>query len=348
MIRIIFLPLVLFLSLPSPVHSQDAAAAADGSTAAEVALVTSLSGSAVRISAAEEHPLELGGSLQAGDEVHVKSGNAALVFLRGDYLSLEAGERLTLGTTLEESRIVTGGDTRGLAVEDGLSVAEEGVDPGSGREVWQSQLATVSSIRADAGVITVAPRLTISDPNPLFTWFDTDTSAAGTERSYTLGLYDAKGALIAQQQVRGTTGALNSFRFPQAPRDFLPEARRHYSWILVPAGTQLPAGPQDASFVFVDQAGLEAARAKRAQLEELQRTGRLDISSLHMLLSRYYLDERERLFADAIPHLIALDALSGGSTYVREQLAGMFLRFGNQVSTLAPRILRSTVKIGTP
>jgi hypothetical protein len=116
----------------------------------------------------------------------------------------------------------------------------------------------------------------------------------------------------------------------------------------VPAGTRLPAGPQDATFVFVDQAGLNAAAAKRAQLEDLQRTGQVDASSLHMLLSRYYLDDRERLFADAIPHLISLDALPGGNAYAREQMAAMFLRFGNQVSTLAPRILQSTVKLGTP
>ena len=346
------LTVLLFMFITVPAAGQDSGTPAGGAAAEsqqpDVAMITSVSGKAVFFTAGEEMPLELGVRLREGDEVVVTSGRAALVFLAGDYLALGEGERLTLGPSLEESTVEQGGGTRGLGADDGTNVAAGGVDAGRKRYRWQSQLASVSSIRADAAVIAVAPRLTISDPNPVFCWFDTDTASGDAERSYTLALYDAEGARIATEQVRGRSGVLNSHRFAAPPAGLKALPRTHYSWTVIPAGGTVPEGRQDATFVYVDAAGLDAAAAQRQRMQQLGEGGQVDDASMHLLLSRYFLDERERLFADAIPHLIALQSQPGGGAYAREQLAEMFLRFGNQVSVLAPRILQATVQLSAP
>ncbi|GEM_PF-1237694 len=347
-----FITVLTIMLTAVPAVAQEGAAT-DGENSPEaqqpdVAMVTSVSGTATCFTGGEELPLELGVRLREGDEIVVKSGRAALVFLAGDYLALSEGERLTLGPSLEESTVEQGGGTRGLSADDGTNVAAGGVDAGRKRYRWQSQLASVSSIRADAAAIAVAPRLTISDPNPVFCWFDTDTASGDAERAYTLVLYDADGARIATQQVRGRVGVLNSHRFAAPPTGLTASPRTHYSWTVIPAGETIPEGRQDASFVYVDEAGLAAAAAHRQRIAQLHESGQVDDASMHMLLSRYFLDERERLFADAIPHLIVLQSQHGGGTYAREQLAEMFLRFGNQVSVLAPRILQSTVLLSAP
>ena len=343
---------LLFILIAVHAAGQDGGTAADAAAAdagqPDVAMVTSVSGKAACFTGGEELPLELGARLREGDEVVVTSGRAALVFLAGDYLALGEGERLTLGPSLEESTVEQGGGTRGLGADDGTNVAAGGVDAGRKRYRWQSQLASVSSIRADAAVIAVAPRLTISGPNPVFCWFDTDTASGDAERSYTLVLFDAEGARIATEQLRGRAGVLNTHRFANLPAGLRALPRTHYSWTVIPAGETVPEGRQDATFVYVDAAGLEAAAAQRQRIAKLHDSGQMDDASMHMLLSRYFLDERERLFADAIPHLIALQSQPGGGTYAREQLAEMFLRFGNQVSVLAPRILQSTVWLSAP
>jgi hypothetical protein len=321
-------------------------AIADDEPAEEVALVTSVTGNASLISGSEEGALELGARLRVGDEIRVDEGSVSVVFLAGDFVSLEAGERLVLGGTLEESTLSEGGSTRGLNPNDGMTLAADGVDSGPNDGVWQSQLASVSGIRADVTVIAVAPRLAVSDPSPVFFWYDADSSAAGAVKQYTLLLRDAEGKTIARQAVTGNGSTLNSFRFATPPVGFKAEARWHYTWTVIPEGVTDPVGALDAGFVYVDGAGLEGSQQHRTRLDSLQKAGSIDKSSYHMLMSRYYLDERERLFSDAIPHLTALAALPTGEQYARSQLARIFLRFGNQVSTLAPRILESTVKFG--
>ncbi len=311
----------------------------------EVALVTSVAGAATLRSGEEEVPLALGMKLREGDMLTVTGGDIALVFLSGEYLAMKNGEQLTLGATREASTLVSAAGTRGLGPDDGMTVAAAGVDAGQDDDFWQAQLASVSGIRADAALIAVSPRLTLSDPNPLFCWFDTDTAAGTAERSYRIVLRDSHFETIAEQQVRGRPGRLCCFRFDQAPKGFDPSARRHYSWSILPLDALPGKGILDAVFVYVDKAGLEDARAHAAGLQRMFEVGSIDLSSLHMLLSRYYLDERERLFADAVQHLRALDDLAGGSAFAREELAHMFLRFGNQVSTLAPRILQTDIPI---
>ncbi|MDT8323458.1 MAG: hypothetical protein RRA94_05040 [Bacteroidota bacterium] len=335
-----FLPALLFVLIlwQVPAHA--------GEPGREVALVTSVAGAATLRSGGEEAALTLGMQLREGDVVVVTGGNVALVFLTGEYLALKAGDQLTLGSTLGESTLTEAGGTRGLGPDDGMTVAADGVDAGQDDDFWQAQLASVSGIRADAALIAVSPRLTLSDPNPLFCWFDTDTAAGMTERSYRIVLRDSHYETIAEQEVRGRPGQLCCYRFASSPRGFHPSPRRHYSWTILPLDVVPARGILDAVFVYVDEAGLEDARAHAAGLQRMLEVGSIDRSSLHMLLSRYYLDERERLFADAVQHLRAVDSLAGGSPYARQELARMFLRFGNQVSTLAPRILRRDTPIG--
>ena len=312
----------------------------------EVALVTSVSGAGTLRRGEAEAELELVMLLHDVDDLSVTEGEVALVFLTGEYISLKGGDRLSLAPTPAASTLSSADATRGPSPDDGLTVAADGVDAGQDDEFWQAQLASVSGIRADVAVIAVAPRLTVSDPNPMFCWFDTDTTAGRVERSYRIVLRDSHYETIAEQVVRGSTGTLSCFRFETKPKGFDPSARKHYSWTILPQGAEAAKGILDAVFVYVDENGLQDARAHAAGLQRMFELGSIDRSSMHMLMSRYYLDERERLFADAIPHLRALDALSGGSSgYSRQQLAHMFLRFGNQVSTLAPRILLETVRI---
>lgn len=314
----------------------------------DVALVTAVSGKAVLLQTDGEIPLVLGMRLQAGDEIRVESGTAAVVFLTGEYLALEAGDVFTLGTTLGECTFADAGGTRGVGQDESMNVAEDGIDAGPDDDFWQAQLASVSGIRADVTVIAVSPRLAVSEPVPAFFWYDADTLSPGIEKQYILLLRDAEGKTILRERVSGHGAALNSYRPLEMPAGFKAEARWHYTWTVVPEGEADPQGTLDAGFVYVDAGGLEAAAAQRERLTALLDAGSLDASSYRMLMARFYLDERERLFSDAVPHLVALAGASAGEEYARSELARMFLRFGNQVSTVAPRILAATVTLGTP
>jgi hypothetical protein len=88
--------------------------------------------------------------------------------------------------------------------------------------------------------------------------------------------------------------------------------------------------------MFVDTEGMAHAAAQRAKLAGLKEKSAVDEMTFHMLSSSFALDERERLFSDAVPHLLALGALEQGRSWAAEQLARMFLRFGGQVAALAP------------
>ena len=329
---------VLLLAVATTAVAQDAGDGETG-TRQEVALVTAVSGNAAVADAGGSRDLTLGMKLHAGDEVSAREGKTSLVFLTGDFFSLKAGERIVLGATLKDSRLEAGGQTRGLEADDGTKVSDRGIGTGRKGRVWQAQLASVSGIRGDGLPIAVAPRLAVAGENPRFYWFDTDTSDDAGERRYVLVLKNEENAVLARQTVQGRAGRLNSFRFETAPAGFETRARVHYHWTVLRDGAALPEGELDASFVFVDQAGMEAARAQMQRLETLRSQGVLDETSFHTLQCAYLLDERERLFSDGLPHVLALAALPGGQRYAGEQLAQIFLRFGNQVSTLAPLFL---------
>jgi hypothetical protein len=307
----------------------------------EVALVTSVSGKAVVRSGEQELPLKLGARLLRGDEVSVTGGKVAIVFLDGAMLSLNDGETLRLGATPDESTLTAGGNTRGLGPDDAMNVADGGLQTGTRGRDWRAQLASVSGIRGDGLPIAVAPRLAIAAENPTFYWFDTDTSGAGSEKTYTLVLKNEEQEILASRQIRGPAGKLNSFRFDPLPAGFTATPRVHFSWAVLTEGATVPEGQLDAGFVFVDQAGIEAARGQASRLRSMLDDGRIDAASYHTLLCTMFLDERERLFSDGLPHLLALAALPDGADFAGEQLARVFLRFGNQVATLAPLFSRA-------
>ena len=333
----IHVSVILILMLFGAAHSVTAQDA-DG-TPQEVALVTAVDGSTVTSTGGGETPVALGAKLPLGAEVVVRSGKTSLVFLTGDFLSLKEGERLTLGATLKESTLQTAGGTRGLEESDGRSGASGGLGTGRTGRVWQAQLASVSGIRGDGMPIAVAPRLAVAGENPVFFWFDSDTSAGAVERGYVLVLKNEENTVIARQSLRGIAGRLNSFRFDAPPQGFVARPRVHWQWSILPEGATAPEGDLDASFVFVDEAGMHAAQAQMRRLETLLAEGVIERSSYHMLQCAYLLDERERLFSDGLPHVIALAAMPGGESYAGEQLAQIFLRLGNQVSSLAPLML---------
>lgn len=305
----------------------------------EVALVTAVSGQATLVNAQGDQPVKLGMRPLLGDELAADGGNISLVFLSGDFVSIKDGERLKLGATLKESSLATGSGTRGLGEDDATPVAQNGVGRGRRGRVWQAQLASVSGIRGDGMPIAVAPRLAVAGENPRFYWFDTDTSGEAGERGYLIVVKNEENTVIARQQVRGTAGRLNSFRFERPPQGLAATARMHYQWTILPDGAAVPEGQLDAGFVFIDQTGMDEARGQMQRLDELREKGRIDETSYHMLQCSLLLDERERLFSDGLPHLLALAATPDGEEYAGEQIARLFLRFGNQVSALAPMFL---------
>jgi hypothetical protein len=91
--------------------------------------------------------------------------------------------------------------------------------------------------------------------------------------------------------------------------------------------------------VYVDAEGMQNAAAQRSHLTALREKTSLDEMSYHTLSCTFSLDERERLFSDAIPHLFTLASWEQGRSWAAEQLARMFLRFGTQVAPLAPVVL---------
>jgi hypothetical protein len=302
----------------------------------EVALATAVSGGVTVRSGENEQPLKLGARLRLGDEITVTSGKVSLVFFAGDFISLKDGERLKLGATPKESMLTTEGATRGLGPDDAMTVTDKGLNTNGDSRVWQAQLASVSGIRGDGMPIAVSPRLALAGENPTFYWFDTDTSGAGGERSYLLVLKNEENAVLARQQVQGEAGRLNSFRFDRPPAGFSATPRMHFNWTVLPEGAVVPDGQLDAAFVFIDLAGMEATRAQVDRLKAMEESGQVDQTSYHTLLCTLLLDERERLFSDGLPHLLALAAQPEGEEYAGEQIARLFLRFGNQVATLAP------------
>ncbi len=302
-----------------------------------VALVTAVQGGVTLRQGAAESPLTLGARLSEGSAISVASGMASLVFLTGELISLKDHEELTLGATLENSMLNTGGNTRGLASNDGTSVADDGFAVGSDGDVWQAQLASVSGIRGDAMAIAISPRLTLSEPRPVFCWFDTDSSAIGIERDWVLYVKDEQGKLVVTQQVKGKVGVFNTWQSERMPDGFQAEPRKRYSWAVFPTGAAPSESELDAVFVYVDAEGMQHAASQRKKLAGLREKSALDEMSWHMLSCTFALDERERLFADAIPHLLALGATTEGRAWAAEQLAHTFLRFGGQVSALAPR-----------
>lgn len=324
------------LMVTMPLGAQDAAKPDDTEHGRDVALVTAVRGEPRLLGSQGETPLRIGARPTVGDEVIAAGGSVSLVFLTGDLITIRDGERLMLGASLRESTLNAGGTTRGLGQEDATTVSRSGMQTGRRGRVWQAQLASVSGIRGDGMPIAVAPRLAIATEYPRFYWFDTDTSGGAGARTYILVLKNEENAVIARQTVRGRAGRLNSFVFDPLPAGFEPAPRMHYHWTVLPEGAAVPDGQLDAGFVFVDRAGMDAAHARQQRLDAMRTAGQIDEATYHLLLAEIFLDERERLFSDGIPHLLALAETPYGEEYAGEQLARTFLRFGNQVSALAP------------
>lgn len=296
------------------------------------AMVTAVDGDATVETSGVTKALEIGMELAPGAIVNVAGGGASLVFMSGDLMELAAGDILTLGSDMESSTLSGAEGTRGVGQQDGVTVAEEGIGKAN-TDKWQSQLAYIYGVRGDASVVPVAPRLAIASPRPVFYWFDGDSTKQGDSRTYTLTLKDGSGKTLLTKDVPGNVYRLNSYSPESLPAGFMVEPGKRYTWSVVEKGEQ--ADGSEAAFIYIDEAGLQLAAAKEKRMSEMQSAKTINSQSYHTIMAMYYLDERERLFSDAIPHLLALAETPGGRTYAGTQMALLLNRFGNELSAAA-------------
>jgi hypothetical protein len=316
--------LVVLLPIAAGAQSPDSSAA----------MVTSISGSAVLGVRGTSTPLELGQDIPLGATVKAETGSVAVVFRGGEFFELKEKEELTFGATPAASTLSDRGATRGVGADETVAVTDSRVEL-SDRRKRLHQLANISTIRGDAMPIAVSPRLVVADPAFQFIWFDSDSAAAGTEKSYTLVLRDEH-TVVAQKDLRGPAYRINSIGVEDVAKEFRLAPGRHYSWgIFERSKLPAPETKLDASFVIADEGTLSAAAAMQKKQERLVDDKKVDETSSHMLLAMYYLDERERLYADALPHLFAIADTPKGRAYADAEIVRVLQRFGNQVSVVA-------------
>ncbi len=312
--------------------------AQQGGSTEPVAMVTSVSGTVTRTAAgAAESALTVGDELVAGTVLRVASGGAAIVFLTGEYVAVETGESLTLGATASTSTLATAGATRGVSGEDAVAVADKGMQAQKTEKRWQSKLTAMYGIRGDANTVAVSPRLVVGDTQPVFVFFDPDSTRVGAERSYRLVVNNATGAAIHERTITARPMQMVEATLPAPLAGAAPEAG--YTWSIVPVDA--PSMGSEARFLIADARSLAEASARRARIDALRGKGAVDATSAHTLLALACLDERERLFADAVPHLLALMRVESARAFAVKQLALMLDRFGNQTAALVPRIAES-------
>jgi hypothetical protein len=317
----IIIALICFM-LPAQTLSQEASA-----------MVTAVDGSATYEAEGVSINLEIGSELPSGALVNIGSGTASLVFMSGELIELAAGDKLTLGADIESSTLMSSDATRGPKITDGITVAEEGLGKANS-DKWQSQLANIYGVRGDASVVAVAPRLAISSTAPVFYWFDSDSLMRGVERTYTLILKNEEGKEIMRSNAKGKVYEMNAFVPQSLPGSFKVQPGNSYTWTVSEKGKGSASDPE-ATFIYIDDEGLKLAAAKREKMDGLRRDGKINEQAYHSILAMYYLDERERLFSDAILHLLALETQPSGMSYSHTQLALLLNRFGNEVSTAA-------------
>jgi hypothetical protein len=305
-----------------------------------VAIVTGVNGSATVAVGEKRQPAAMGMDLAEGAALRVDTGMLALVFAAGEYLELRAGETLTLGKDAASSAIGGAAGTRGVTAQETVDVGIEGVRPSDPRDHIYA-VADVSGIRGDLAVVAVSPRLVVSDPNPVFCWFDCDSAAAGREKDYVVVVTDERGAVVLREEISGRAFEMNSVPLDGMDAELPRVAGRHCSWGVFEKG-RVPAAltDLDAAFVFADSSTLLEADARREAVAALRERGKVDDRSARMLLALHFLDDRERLFADALPQLLALAALPEGRAFADVQIAGILRRFGNQTSVVKDYYLR--------
>lgn len=308
----------------------------DAQTSTQVALVTSVTGKSLVAVEGREDLALVGRELPKSASLRVVDGTAAVVFLSGDFVELKAGESIELGADAASSTLRETGGTRG-ADDAAVKVTDRPLSTPSANTGLMN-LAYVPGVRGDALVTAIAPRLVISEARPTFYWFDPDSLHQGESRQWVIVVRDETGKTLAQKTVQGTVFTLQSTTLPELGT--LASGHR-WSWgIFSPSQLPSPSASLDASFVAVDEEGRTQASARRAQLEDLTRAGSLGEESRHTLLALYYLDERERLFSDALPHLLWLKEKGAAKEFAQRHLLSVLSRFGNQVAAVLPALVR--------
>lgn len=326
-----FLHILAMILIPFAVRAQGVV---DAPPPAALVVAASTNASATRDG--KSGPVTVGDDVYPGSVLEPGAGNLGLVFTSGEFFELKPGQNLRVGATLRACEVTDNATTRGIAQDEAITVSETPVTR-SNHPDRLSQLAHISGIRGDAAALPVSPRLTISDPSPVFYWFDGDSTAVGQKRTYTITVRDAVDAVVAKKDVSGSVGELNSARLDNGSIKRIAEG--HFRWTVTRQGESGTSAPS-AAFVYVDSAGLSLADRRRTHMESLLDARKLDASSYHMLMALYYTDEKERLFSDAFPHLLELCSSKPPTPFACEMLAESCLRFTSQLAVVAAHLVQ--------
>jgi len=304
-----------------------------------VGMVTSLRGEASTERGEKLFPLTLGLELLSGDQITVVKGTLGIVYYQGDFIELKEGEVFQLGVSIATSVFRSQNPTRGVPENESVVVADNGFTRSVHKDRL-SQLEYISGIRGDNTIVSLSPRLAIAEPLSPFYWFDGDTTASERSHTYIFLLKNEKGNVVQRVEFEANSGCLNAFQLSNAKTSIRMIPLEHYFWAVFRSGMESADEGAFASFVVTDSASLRYAEKTRSELSSLFESGKLDEMSFHMILSMQYLDERERLFADALPHLLWLAEHFGASEFTSEHIANVLKRFGNQVAPVAQYLAR--------
>lgn len=300
-----------------------------------VAIATSMIGKATVRTSTGEKDLSIGQDLEKGTIIRVTSGKVSIVFFNGDFVEIEKNEELTLGADAKSSTIISAGNQRGVTDAEITSIGQSSVSI-SNAVLRLSQLTHISSVRGGAKVIAVSPRQVISVLPPTFVWFDTDSSAREKKRSYAFMIFDDRMREVYRATVFGKVYEMNSCSLPKKSRISLMSPGKRFSWGIYEKG-KVPAHPQnaEAKFVISDTVGFRESNATMSKFSKALREKKIDINTYHLLVGLYFCDERQRLFSDAIPFLLALSKNNPTQSYPYQRLALILDKFGNDVSIVA-------------
>jgi hypothetical protein len=282
----------------------------------------------------------VGMQLRQGDTLVVDNGSLSMVFMSGAFATIVVGESLQLGSDLESCVLESSTGTRGPKLDGAVAVPATGSGGQRRPDEWRRKLAYAGGVRGESGPVALSPRLAMSAPVPEFVWFDPDSSGSDSLRSYTLVLRDGQHRTLLREKVAGRVNGHNRFRPASLPAGFAADSGRRYSWGIFRAGAPVPDGELDAKCIYVDPAGIAGAAAYRREVDSLLTAGIVDSTSALMMRAMRALDDRERLFADAVPLLLDLTDIPAARRWSMEQLIAVYLRFGNRPTAVAALLQR--------
>jgi hypothetical protein len=258
--------------------------------------VTAVSGQATLVNAQGDQPVKLGMRPLLGDELAVAGGKVSLVFSAETSFPSRTASASSSVRRSRRAALTTGSGTRGLGEDDATPVGSK--RPGPWQAADASGRRSSHRFREFAATACPSPSLRVwrvAGENPRFYWFDTDTSGEGSERGYLIVVKNEENTVIARQQVRGTAGRLNSFRFERPPQGLRGDGPHALS-VEQCCPTARPCPKESSTQVSCSstrRGWTKRADRCRGSTTCVRRVG-LDETSYHMLQCSLLLDERER------------------------------------------------------